>query len=314
MRAAIVDGKGEVPRFGDFELPVAGPGETFVNVTASALSQLTRGRASGAHYSAGATYPFIPGVDGVGRTTDGRRIYFVLPRSPFGAMAEHTVVPDGHWFELPDGIDDKRAAVIANPAMSSWAALTERARIQPGETVLVNGATGASGSLAVRIARHLGAGKVIATGRNAERLSLLNADAAIVLGDEPDQFEREMSAHFVDGVDIVLDYLWGPSARSLLIAGAKVAPEGAAIRFVQIGSVSGGEVAIPAAVLRSSAIEMMGSGIGSVPFDRLLAAVEGAISVAEQIGLALDYTAIPLDDVTRGWTVAGEARTVFVVR
>ncbi len=298
MRAAIVDGKGEVPRFGDFELPVAGPGETFVNVTASALSQLTRGRASGAHYSSGAIYPFIPGVDGVGRTTDGRRIYFVLPRSPFGAMAEHTVVPDGHWFELPDGIDDKRAAVIANPAMSSWAALTERARIQPGE----------------RIARHLGAGKVIATGRNAERLSLLNADAAIVLGDEPDQFERDMSAHFVEGVDIVLDYLWGPSARSLLIAGAKAAPDGAAIRFVQIGSVSGGEVAIPAAVLRSSAIEMIGSGIGSVPFDRLLAAVEGAISVAEQIGLALDYTAIPLDDVTRGWTVAGEARTVFVVR
>ncbi|MDO7837523.1 hypothetical protein Q4610_21005 [Sphingobium sp. HBC34] len=166
---------------------------------------------------------------------------------------------------------------------------TKRARIQVGATVLVNGASGAFGSLAVRIARQLGAARVIATGRNPALPGQLGADAAITLGDDPDLVKRKMATYFAGGIDIVLDYLWGPRARSLLVAGAKAGPAGRPIRFVQIGSISSAEIAMPAAVLCSSAIEMMGSGIGCVPLDRLLAAIKGAMSVADQIGLELPY-------------------------
>ncbi len=89
-----------------------------------------------------------------------------MPESPFGAMAEYALVDDRRWFPIPDDLADDAAAALANPGMSSWAALVERAHLQRDETVLINGATGASGRLAIQISRHLGAGKIIAAGRN----------------------------------------------------------------------------------------------------------------------------------------------------
>lgn len=310
MKAAIVAQAGHPPVYGDFVDPVAGPDEVVVRVTAAALSPLARGRAAGTHYSAVGDFPFVAGVDGVGRLDDGRRAYFLLPRAPFGAMADLAVVADGQWLPLPDGLDDTMAAVIANPGMSSWAALTERARIRGGETVLVNGATGAAGRLAVRIARRLGAARVIATGRNEAMLLTVGADAVVPLCGDANDLEASFRRHFEGGIDIVLDYLWGPSARSILIAGARAAPDGIPIRFVQIGSASGAEIAMPAAVLRSSAIEMMGSGLGSVALPRLVAAIAGVFEAAQQAGLALDHDVRPLADVAATWTDEGQ-RTVY---
>jgi NADPH:quinone reductase-like Zn-dependent oxidoreductase len=171
MKAALVTEKGKTPIYADFKEPTPSQGESKISVTASALSQLTKGRASGSHYSASGQFPLIAGVDGVGRTESGQRVYFVLPTSPFGAMAEKTVVKTAQCVALPDGLDDITAAAIANPGMSSWAAFTERARLVAGETVLINGATGVAGRLAIQIAKHLGARKVIATGRNVDVLT-----------------------------------------------------------------------------------------------------------------------------------------------
>ena len=311
MKAAIVHAAGADPVYGDFHDPVLADGEIEVAITAAALSPLARSRASGTHYSAEGRFPFIAGVDGVGRASDGRRVYFLLPRAPFGAMAERTVVAADRCIPVPDDLDDATAAVIANPGMSSWAALTERARIAPGETVLVNGATGASGRLAVRIARHLGASRVVATGRNADLLASLGADATIVLGQDEEALERAFQQQFAAGVDIVLDYLWGPSARSLLIAGARAGADGVPIRFVQIGSVSGVEIALPGAVLRSSAITMMGSGLGSVGLDRLVAAIAGVLQAAGAAGLTLDHRVVPLSEVAAAWHDGDARRLVF---
>ncbi len=157
MKAAIVQGAGQAPVYGDFAEPVLLPGESRVTVTASALSHLALGRAAGTHYSAAGSFPFVAGVDGVGRLDDGSRVYFLALRAPYGSMAEYSVARAGHWVGVPDALDDVTAAAIANPGMSSWAALAERAKLQAGETVLINGATGISGRLAVQIARHLGA-------------------------------------------------------------------------------------------------------------------------------------------------------------
>src|SRR5581483_1939571 len=166
MKAAIVTAAGTLPTFGDFRTPAAQQGLELVNVTAAALSNLTKGRAAGSHYSSENQYPFVPGVDGVGTTPDGHRVYFAMPEAPFGAMAEQTLVDPRRTIFVPDSLDDITAAALANPGMSCWAALVERAHFQPGETVLINGATGSSGTVAVQVAKHLGAKKVIATGRN----------------------------------------------------------------------------------------------------------------------------------------------------
>ena len=132
MKAAIVEGQGRTPAYADFPAPVPGEGERLVRVTAAALTQLARGRASGAHYSASGAYPFVAGVDGVGRLDDGGRVYFLLPRAPYGAFAEETVVSAGQCLPVPDDLDDVTAAAIANPGMSSWAALVERAQARAG--------------------------------------------------------------------------------------------------------------------------------------------------------------------------------------
>ncbi len=170
------------PSTATFPEPIAEAGECCIAVAASALSHLARGRATGSHYSAAGVFPFVPGVDGVGRLDDGRRVAFLLPRAPHGGMAERTVVPVSRCVPVPDALDDVAAAALINAGMSSFAAFKERAKLVAGETVLVNGATGAAGRLAVAVARHLGAARVVATGRDASKLARVGADATVPLG------------------------------------------------------------------------------------------------------------------------------------
>jgi len=318
MKAAIVTGPGKTPIYGDFNEPEPKAGEELIHVSASALSQLTKGRASGAHYSSSGQFPAVVGVDGVGRTTDGRRVYFVLPQAPFGAMAERAAVRREQCIPLPDGVDDVTAAAIANPGMSSWAALKERAHLVAGENVLINGATGVAGKLAVQIARHMGAKKIIATGRNAqalEELKELGADVVIPLTLAPENLEAAFHEQFAgDGVHVVLDYLWGKSAEMLIVAAAKADRDGVQLRYVNIGSMSGGDISLPAAALRSSDLLLMGSGIGSVSLAGLLGAIHGVMQAVVPGKLQIETETVPLADVEENWNKdSGGSRVVFVV-
>lgn len=319
MKAAVVRGMGQTPVYGDFPEPEPAPsaGESRITVTAAALTQVTKSRASGAHYSSSGQFPFVAGIDGVGRLDDGRRVYFVLPRAPYGGMGEKTVASSADCVAIPDDLDDVTAAAIANPGLSSWAAYTERARLRAGETVLVNGATGTAGRLAVQIAKHLGAKKVIATGRNIESLRsvmALGADITIVLGEDEGALEESFKEQFAGGVDVVIDYLWGRSAERVLIAAAKAGAEAVPIRFIQVGSVSGSDITLPSAVLRSSAIELMGSGIGSIPKERLVNAIGSLLNAAAPAGLKIATKTVPLSDVDHAWDSNDSAqRTVFTI-
>lgn len=317
MKAAIMRAAGQTPVYGDFAEPVPQPGENAIAVTAAAISHVVKSRASGAHYSSSGKFPFVVGIDGVGRLDDGSRVYFLLPRAPHGSMAERTVVPRARCLSIPDGLDDVMAAAIANPGMSSWAAYTERAKLKAGETVLVNGATGTSGRLAVQIARHLGAKKIIATGRNSDvlhSLTALGADVTIPLVENEAALGDRFKEQFAQGVDVVIDYLWGTSAQCLLIAGAKAGEEAVPIRFVQIGAMSGADITLPAAVLRSSAIELMGSGTGSIALDRLLHAIDGVLQAAVPGGFRIAAQAVPLADAEQAWPKDDSTRrTVFTV-
>jgi NADPH:quinone reductase-like Zn-dependent oxidoreductase len=317
MKAAIVRGAGQAPVYGDFADPVPSSGESRVTVTAAAISHVVKSRASGRHYSSSGQFPFVVGIDGVGRLDDGRRVYFVLPSAPYGSMAEQAVVPSTQCVPLPVALDDVTAAAIANPGMSSWAAYTERARLKAGDTVLVNGATGTAGRLAVQIAKYLGARKVIATGRNVDSLrsvAALGTDVTIPLVEDEAVLEQSFRQQFAEGVDVVIDYLWGRSAERLLIAAAKAGADSVPIRFVQVGSVSGPDITLPSAVLRSSAIELMGSGIGSIPLDRLVNATGALLQATVPGGFKIAATPMPLSDVEQAWPREDSTRrTVLVV-
>jgi NADPH:quinone reductase-like Zn-dependent oxidoreductase len=316
MKAAVVVESGKTPIYGDFKDPVQETGEVQVSVSASALSTVVKSRASGTHYSSSGSLPFVVGIDGVGRLDDGRRVYFVLPRGPFGSMSEKTVVRLSQCITLPDELDDVTAAAIANPGMSAWAAFRERARLTAGETVLVNGATGTAGRLAVQIAKYMGARKVVATGRNMDTLkslSALGADVTIPLGDAGDEFEDALKEQFGgDGIDVVLDYLWGQSAERVIIAGAKAGKEAVPIRFVQIGAVSAPNITLPSAALRSSAITLMGSGINSIALDRLVKAIDELMQAAVPGGFKIVTKVFPLSEVEHVWAAADSMpRIVF---
>ncbi len=323
MKAAIITETGKTPVYGDFRDPEAQSGEELITMSAAALSHFTKGRATGAHYSSDQVFPAVVGADGVGRTQDGRRVYFVLPEAPFGAMAEKTQVRSTRCVAVPDDVDDITAAAIANPGMSSWAALTERAHLKPGETVLVNGATGIAGRLAVQIAKYMGAGKVIATGRDKsalEELKSIGADAALPFNlaasdsEGAQLFENALKDQFAMGVDVVIDYLWGKSAETVIIAAAKGGKEAVPVRFIHVGGASLQDVQLPGAALRSSAIVLMGSGINSIPLSGFLNALRNVFQSVIPANLKINTKAVPLSAVEKTWDEdSGKSRVVFTM-
>jgi NADPH:quinone reductase-like Zn-dependent oxidoreductase len=225
---------------------------------------------------------------------------------------------------LPDSLDEITAAAIANPGMSAWAALVERAHLMAGETVLVNGATGTAGRLAVQLAKHLGAGKVIATGRNAQELEevkKLGADVAIPfeLGTPhpsgAKDYENVLKEVFASGIDVVIDYLWGESAKTIIVAIAKAVEDGTPVRFVHVGGASREEnIALPGAALRSSAIMLMGSGVKSVRLPVLLQSIRSVFEVVQPAGLKIATAVVPLAEVEEIWVKAtGKPRVVFSI-
>ncbi len=209
MKAAVISSFDLPPHYGHYADPAPqGPGEMLVEVLAAGLHHVTRGQASGVHYSSSGGLPLVPGIDGVGRGSDGKLRYFVQGPGQVGTMADRTVIELDHSIELPLDSDAVTVAAAMNPAMASWLALRCRVPFQSGQKVLVLGATGSSGSMAVQIARHLGASQVIAAGRDEQKLSKLPALGAteiVPLGDDRlGALARE--------VDVVLDFVWGESA------------------------------------------------------------------------------------------------------
>jgi len=307
MNAAVVHSFDTPPCYTTFADPVAADGEMLVTVTAAALHQIVKSLANGSHYGSTGELPFIPGVDGVGRLADGSRVYFGIARAPYGSFSEQALAANWMCLPLPDGLDDATAAGIANPAMSSWVALMARAQFTPGESVLILGATGVAGRLAVQIAKRKGAKRVIAAGRNPqalEELKSLGADAIISLEQPDDALIAALRAEWaVAGVDIVLDYLWGHPAECVLqaISQKGLKHSSSRIRYVQIGSSAGTTISMPAAVLRSSGLEMLGSGFGSASMDQIKQAIAEFFELAAKEPFDFAVKTIPMSDVEACW-------------
>jgi NADPH:quinone reductase-like Zn-dependent oxidoreductase len=318
MNAAVVHSFDAPPRYTTFADPVAAEGERLVSVTAAGLHPIVKALAKGTHYGSSGELPFIAGVDGVGRLDDGTRVYFGIARSPFGTFAERALAAGWMCLPLPEGIDDVTAAGIANPAMSSWAALTSRAKFVADESVLILGATGVAGQLAIQVAKRLGARRVVAAGRNPqalEKLKALGADAVISLDQDQaslvSAFRNELAE---SGIDVVLDYLWGQPAERMLeaISQKGLRKAAARIRFIQIGESAGKTISLPAATLRSSGLELLGSGFGSASLDQIRVALAEFFQAAAKQPFQFQTKAAPLREVEALWNTAEEGtRLVF---
>lgn len=303
MKAAVVKVLGEPPRYQDFAEPIPADGEALIRVRAAGLHPVVKAIASGSHYSSKGELNMVPGVDGVGTLDDGSRVYFTFARKPWGSLCERTVAPRAKCLPLPDGIDDLQAAAIANPGMSAWLSLKERAGLQKGESVLILGATGVAGQLAIQAARHLGARRVIGAGRNLDALSSDQPDAVISLTQSEDAIREAFLTEARNGIDVVIDYLWGRPTELLLEALAKNFDPNAArrTRLVEVGESAGKTITLPGATLRSIDLKLMGSGFGSVSLQGVLDAVPALFAMAAAGTLKVAVDPVPLADVEAAW-------------
>ena len=312
MNAAVVNVLGQTPKYQLFADPVAQEGELLVKVHAAGLHQIVKARASGTHYSSDGVVPMVPGVDGVGTLEDGTRVYFGSTRSPFGTMGEQTITRRSMCIPVPDGIGDVLAAGIANPGMSAWVSIKERARLVPGESVLILGATGVAGQLAIQVARLLGAKRVIGVGRNVEALAAADLDSVIALGQPEDAVRDAFAAEAAKGIDVVIDYLWGRPTELLLEALAKgfKASSTPSTRLVEVGASAGPNITLPGGILRSVDLTMLGSGFGSAAMDKIFAAIPVLFGLAAEGKLKIDVEPVPLTEVEEAWSRVDKGRRV----
>ena len=262
MHAAVVSAFGTAPTYSDHPTPTpSSADEVVVDVIAAGLHPRVRSQATGSHYTSADQLPLVPGIDGVGRTADGDLRYFVLPDTQMGAMAEQTVIDLRRSIVLPAGADPVLVAAAMNPAMSSWLALRQRVDFRPGQSVLVLGATGNAGRLALQIARHLGAGQVVGAGRDPGRLDdllALGADDAVSLEGDPADVARRLGTAAAD-VDVVVDYLWGsPTEAALPAVVMNRTDRRKPLAWIQVGSVAGPTAPIPSAALRAARLQLVG--------------------------------------------------------
>lgn len=315
MQAAVVYDLSKPPRYESFAEPAASDDEVLVHVRAAGLHPIVKALASGSHYAAGGELPMVPGLDGVGTLEDGSRVYFSFARKPWGTMCERTLALRARCLPLPDGIDDLQAAAIANPGMSAWLSLKDRAALKPGESVMILGATGVAGQLAIQAARRLGAKHIVAAGRNINALAHENVDSIIALSEPEENVRRAFIEAVERGIDVVIDYLWGRPTELLLEALAKgFKPDATkATRLVEVGESAGKAVTLPGATLRSIDLTLMGSGFGSVRLERVFGAIPELFSMAAEGSLRVEVEAMPLSEVETAWSRVEKGRRIVFI-
>lgn len=324
MQAAFLYPGQPVPHLVDTPAPhPQQPDQLVLRVRAAAIKHLDKSQAQGTHYASHAapTGPGRPiGGDAVGTLPDGRRVYALVERGG-GAVAEQTLVAASRVVPVPAALDDATAAALPNAVAGAGMALRFRAGIQAGDTVLINGATGFTGRVAVQLAKLYGAGRVVATGRNPaslRELLALGADEVLSL-QQPDEelVARLRDLHAATPFDIVLDYLWGHSAELLLHALRGDGGFTHRVRFVSVGTMQGDELRLSGATLRSTDLHLTGSGLGSWSrpevgqfFGELL---PQAFAWAAAGRLRVGTVLLPLASISQLWEVAVPAGQRLVV-
>jgi NADPH2:quinone reductase len=291
VRAALIRAVGAAPEVVD-DHPEP-QGELVVDVTAAPLNPVDLSIAAGRYYAGNPNTPYVPGVEGVGRTSDGRRLWFETGAGYLGdgSMAQRAAVHPDRAVEVPDGVGDAAAGCLGVAGIAAWVPLAHRARVGRGETVLILGATGVVGQIGVQAAKLLGAGTVVAAGRNAERLATLDVDATVTLPASADELREAAGGP----IDVVLDPLWGEHAATATEA---MNMNG---RLVMLGQAAGQQATLDAGVVRGKTLQILGHANAATPPDVKHAAFRTMCEHAAGGRLNVDHEEIGLDRIAEAW-------------
>ncbi len=301
MRAAVLHEHGGIPALEEFRDPAAEPGAVVLDLEAAAMNPIDVRVASGQFPLERYDTPYVAGKEGVGRRADGSLAYFEYSHKPFGAFAERTLVDEGDLYAVPSGLDPALAVCLGVSGMAAWLGLAWRARLAEGETVLVLGASGVVGQIAVQAARLLGAGRVVAAARDEaalERAGSLGADALVRLEGDYGAALKDASE---GGYDVVLDPLWGEPAVAAIAA---VKPFG---RVVHLGQSAGAEATLTSASVRSTPIDLLGYTNYTVGEEEKRAAFAAMTEHAAAGDIRVAIERLSLDDVPDAWQRQGSS-------
>jgi NADPH:quinone reductase-like Zn-dependent oxidoreductase len=323
MKAAVMYQKGGLPQYVDLPEPIAQhDDEVLVTVKAVAIKHLDKSKASGKHYSSDTPKENgkVIGGDGVCFLADGTRVYGM---GVSGMLAEKATIDKDRIVKIPDGLDDATAAALPNAVIGAAMGLKFKADIQAGDVVLINGATGFTGRVAVQMAKHYGAKKVIVTGRNQASLDdllSLGADEIVSVLLDDESFKAQLAAiHTATPIDVIIDYLWGHTAEMIL---ACVKGKGSftnKVRYVSVGSMSGDLIQLSAANLRSVDLQLTGSGLGAwskLQVGQLFSQILPEMFALAAAGkLKVDTVTVKLENIAELWDleVDGGKRLVVII-
>jgi NADPH:quinone reductase-like Zn-dependent oxidoreductase len=292
MRAAVIRRSGATPALDQFADPQPGQGMAVGTLVAAALNPLDIALVNDQIPFRRLQPPYIAGYEAVVQLGDGTRWYVGGPPAPYGTLAELVPVPDSAGFPVPAGVDPGLAAALGVAGLAGWVALDYRGHLQPGETVLVLGAGGTAGQLAVQSARILGASRVVGAARGpaVDR----GADAVVDLADDQ-AVDAGLAAAAPGGYDVIVDFLWGglaPSAMNQANVGA---------RYIQVGSSAGPTSTISAPVVRNKLLTLVGQGMAAAPAEVRRSAYARMMRHAIDGEIALDIDQTRLDDISQTW-------------
>jgi NADPH2:quinone reductase len=308
VRAVTVEEIGRPPVVREVPEPVRREREALIEVTAAPLNPIDVSIAAGRFYSKATELPYIAGREGVGRVlegdriTPGSRIYFPMPGGLGGpgSFCERAAASEARAIAVPEGVDDAVAACLGIAGLAAWLPLEWRARLREGETVLVLGASGSVGQIAVQAAKLLGAGTVVAAARDRdglERARELGADATVRLdpGRDPEQLGERIRAAAGGGIDVTIDPLWG---EPVVAAAHAAAPRG---RIVHVGQSAGAETRLPSAPVRSKLLAILGHATAAAPPEVIAEAYRRMAGHAAEGRLRVEHELVPLERGPEAW-------------
>ena len=310
MRAVLVTALGATPEAHDREAPVPGEGQVTVVLEAASLNPVDVAVASGSFYAGHPPLPYVPAIEAVGRVADdGRRVLVLgggLGVSRDGTAAERFVAQTDALIDLREDVDASTAAALGTAALAGWLPIVWRAKLQPGETVIVLGATGTAGMIAVQAARHVGAGRIVAAGRNRDRLAALEELVAEVVSLEDDVVAGQLQSAAGEA-DVVYDVLWGEPLAAALAATKPGA------RVVHVGQSAGPMSTIASGLVRGRQLTIMGYSNMAVPREDLVAAYLTMVDLATKGSLTLPVQELPFDEIATAWAGVASSAGKFVL-
>ncbi len=322
MKAAVVENFGAIPQYRDFADPQCNRDDISIDVKAVVLENFDKMVVAGTHYSSQQMLPEFPAVaghSGVGRLKDGTLVAFGGVKPPFGTMAEKAVIPaqyKEHIIKIPKGITPAVAAALPASALTSYLPLKWGVQLRKGETLLINGATGVSGKIAIQISKMLGAGRIIGTGRDEKGLQAvknLGANAVIDLKQSDESIIEAFKKESGRGYDVVLDFIWGHPTELFLqtLIPKKAGFPTRKTRLVQIGQSAGESITLTGEMVRTSGLAI--TGAGNVPPEVVPEAIKQVWEWITENRLKIEIEEVPLKNISEVWQRQPRGKRLVVI-